>query len=61
MEVLGCQAWDVGVTLTTDEEVHELNARVIFFLLSVLHFGGNVRTISGLLPVGTHRKMDFSI
>lgn len=28
MEVLGCQPWDVGVVLTTDEEVRELNAQV---------------------------------
>lgn len=28
MEVLGCQSWDVGVVLTTDEEVRQLNAEV---------------------------------
>ncbi|CAN0136395.1 unnamed protein product [Ascophyllum nodosum] len=27
MEVLGCQAWDVGVVLTTDEEVQRLNSQ----------------------------------
>lgn len=28
MEVLGCQAWDVGAVLTTDEEVARLNRQV---------------------------------
>lgn len=28
MEVLGCQAWDIGVVLTTDKEVAELNGQV---------------------------------
>lgn len=28
MKVLGCQAWDVGAVLTTDEEVLRLNRQV---------------------------------
>lgn len=28
MQVLGCQAWDVGAVLTTDEEVSRLNSQV---------------------------------
>lgn len=40
MGVLGCQSWDVGVVLTTDEEVRQLNAEVmfpsVFFVLFVV-------------------------
>ena len=28
MEVLGCEAWDVGAVFTTDKEVSSLNSKV---------------------------------